>query len=64
MARKCDLCGRGSTKDASRSHSNIKTKKRQHVNLQSKHIGGSKLKVCTNCIKTIGKEQKHRAKKK
>jgi len=55
MARKCDLCGRGSTKDASRSHSNIKTIKRQHINLQSKKINGKKLKICTKCIKTIAK---------
>lgn len=64
MARKCDLCGRGATKDASRSHSNIQTKRRQYINLQTKQIGGSKLQVCTKCIKTIGKEQKHRVKKK
>jgi ribosomal protein L28 len=57
MARKCDLCGRGSTKDASRSHSNIQTKRRQHINLQTKRIEGGKLKLCTNCIKTIGKVQ-------
>ena len=53
MARKCDLCGRGSTKDASRSHSNIKTLRRQHINLQAKTINGTKLKVCTKCIKTM-----------
>lgn len=53
MAKVCDLCGRGSTKDASRSHSNIKTIKRQHINLQVKTIDGKKLHVCTKCIKTI-----------
>jgi len=55
MAKKCDLCGRGSTKDANRSHSNIKTTKRQHVNLQSKKIDGKKLKICTKCLKTMVK---------
>jgi len=55
MAKKCDVCGRGTTKDASRSHSNIKTLKRQHVNLQSKKIGGIKTKVCAKCIKTMNK---------
>jgi len=55
MAKRCDTCGRGSTKGASRSHSNIKTLKRQHINLQSKKIEGQKLKVCTSCIKTIAK---------
>ena len=53
MAKRCDLCDRGSTKDASRSHSNIKTLKRQHVNLQSKKIDGIKKKVCTKCMKTM-----------
>jgi ribosomal protein L28 len=55
MARRCDLCGRGSTKDASRSHSNIKTTKRQHINLQSKKVDGKRIKVCTSCIKTLAK---------
>ncbi len=53
MARKCDLCGRGSTRDAARSHSNIKTLKRQHINLQAKTVNGVKLKVCTKCIKSL-----------
>ena len=55
MARRCDLCGRGSTKDASRSHSNIKTTKRQHINLQMKKVEGKRIKICTSCIKTLAK---------
>lgn len=55
MSRRCDLCGRGSTKDASRSHSNIKNIKRQHINLQSKKVDGKRIKVCTSCIKTLAK---------
>lgn len=55
MARKCDLCGRGSTKDATRSHSNIKTIKRQYINLQTKIIDGKKMKICTKCLKTMVK---------
>lgn len=58
MSKKCDACGRGSTKDASRSHSNIKTIKRQHVNLQTKKIIGGTIKICTKCIKTLDKEPK------
>jgi len=58
MARKCDLCGRGTTKDAQRSHSNIKTLQKQYVNLQSKKIDGKKMKVCTKCLKTRNKLQK------
>jgi ribosomal protein L28 len=55
MAKRCDLCGRGSKKGASRSHSNIKTIKRQHINLQTKKIDGKKMKVCTKCLKTMVK---------
>lgn len=55
MAKRCDICGRGSVKDASRSHSNIKTIKRQYINLQAKKIDGKTVKVCTKCIKTMGK---------
>jgi ribosomal protein L28 len=55
MAKRCDICGRGSQKDAARSHSNIKTIQRQYINLQTKKINGKKLKVCTKCIKTMVK---------
>lgn len=55
MAKKCDLCGRSATKGAKRSHSNIKTLKRQGINLQTKTIDGKKLKVCTKCLKTMVK---------
>jgi ribosomal protein L28 len=55
MARQCELCGRGSSKDASRSHSNIKTIKRQYINLQTKKIGDKKYKVCTSCLRTLAK---------
>lgn len=58
MAKRCDICGKGSTKGASRSHSNIKTLKRQNMNLQSKHIDGVKQRVCTGCIRTLKKNSK------
>lgn len=57
MAKKCEVCGRGSTKDASRSHSNIKTIKRQYINLQIKKINGKRLNVCAKCIKTMAKNK-------
>ncbi len=56
MAKQCDLCGRSSTKGMNRSHSNTKTHKRQNINLQTKSVPGSKLKVCTKCLKTIKKD--------
>ncbi len=55
MAKQCDVCGRSSTKGASRSHSNIRTHKRQNINLQSKHIEGGRIKICTKCLKTVSK---------
>lgn len=64
MAKKCDLCGRGATKGASRSHSKIKTLKRQNINLQSKTIDGLKMKVCSSCIRTMAKPARVKAKRK
>ena len=58
MGKTCDLCGRGSMKGASRSHSKIKKKKRQDINLQTKNIDGMKLKVCTSCLRTAAKDVK------
>ncbi|MFA6171086.1 MAG: L28 family ribosomal protein [Patescibacteria group bacterium] len=58
MAKTCDLCGRGTTRDASRSHSNIRTLKRQYINLQARKIDGKNLKVCTSCLKTRKKVKK------
>ncbi|PIZ93738.1 MAG: 50S ribosomal protein L28 [Candidatus Magasanikbacteria bacterium CG_4_9_14_0_2_um_filter_41_10] len=51
MARTCDICGKGSKKAASRSHSKIKTIRRQYPNLQK--VDGQK--VCTRCIRTTAK---------
>lgn len=55
MARICDRCGRGSNRANSRSHSNIATKREQHANLQNRTIGGTRMKVCTTCLKTMKK---------
>lgn len=51
MARLCDMCGRGSKRAAIRSHSNIKTLRRQKPNLQK---FGDK-RVCTRCVRTLKK---------
>ena len=55
MSKKCDICGREPQKSFSRSHSKIATKKRQFLNLQTKKIGGKKLKICTRCLRTLKK---------
>ncbi|MBN1326196.1 50S ribosomal protein L28 [Candidatus Falkowbacteria bacterium] len=52
MAKVCEICGRGPAKGASRSHSNIQTKKWRHINLQSKNINGKKVRICSSCLKT------------
>ena len=51
MARTCERCDKGSKKAASRSHSKIKTLRRQHANVQKVH--GEYL--CTSCIRTMSK---------
>jgi ribosomal protein L28 len=63
MAQKCDICQRGSTKGARRSHSKVKTLKRQHINLQSRKIGDVKIKVCTSCLRTLTKNERAETKK-
>lgn len=52
MAQRCAVCGRGATKGASRSHSNIKTLKRQKINLQTAKVDDKYEKVCVKCLKT------------
>ena len=58
MAKQCDICQRSATKGASRSHSNIKTLRRQGINLQSCKIDCGTIKVCTSCLKTAKKMEK------
>lgn len=50
-------------KGASRSHSKVKTLKRQHINLQSRKVGDVKIKVCTSCLRTLTKKERAEAKK-
>jgi len=57
MAR-CDICGRGDKSGHSRSHSNIATKRKFKINLQSKKMDGQKKNVCTKCLKTMNKTDK------
>lgn len=62
MSRRCDYCRRGSTKGASRSHSKVKTLKRQHINLQTRNIEGFKIKICTACLRTLSKDDRMKEK--
>jgi len=56
MATVCDICKRGSLKGHKVSHSNIKTIRRQRLNLQTKTIDGKKMKVCAKCLRTLRKK--------
>lgn len=38
-----------------RSHSNIATKKKQHLNLQTVLKGGTRVKACSSCIRNESK---------
>ena len=55
MSRTCEICGRGPTRSATRSHSNIQTKKWNYINLQSKKIDNKRINICTKCLKTRAK---------
>ncbi len=54
MSRICSTCGKTAIKAANRSHSKVKTLRRQKPNLQK--VGGKM--VCTRCIKTTAKKNK------
>lgn len=53
----CAICQRDSLKANWKSHSNIKTIRRQKLNLQSKKIDGKKMMVCTSCLKNLVKQK-------
>ncbi|MBU1131637.1 50S ribosomal protein L28 [Patescibacteria group bacterium] len=55
MSKICEICQRGPRASVSRSHSNVATKTRQLINLQSKKIDGKRISICTKCIKTMSK---------
>lgn len=55
MSRVCDLCGRGSQTGNKVSHSQVKTRRKYSINLQTKKVDGKFRSVCTKCIKTMAK---------
>jgi ribosomal protein L28 len=58
MSRRCEMCERKSLTGNNRSHAMNATKRKQHLNLQSRTVGDQKIKICTSCIKTLAKESK------
>jgi large subunit ribosomal protein L28 len=59
MAQRCDVCGKGPLYGHAVSHSKRATNRRFMPNLSKRtivHEGRKqKLKVCTNCLRTINK---------
>ena len=60
MSKTCQVCGRGSGTGNRRSHSNIATKRRFHINLQWRVLDGARIRLCTRCLRT---RTKHAAEK-
>ncbi|MDO8583892.1 MAG: 50S ribosomal protein L28, partial [bacterium] len=55
MSRTCALTGKRANFGHSRSHSNIATKRRQNVNLQTVRINGKRIRISTRALRTIKK---------
>lgn len=53
----CEVCVRTPLKGNQKSHSNIKTIRRQKINLQTKRIDGKKTTICTSCLKSVNKQK-------
>lgn len=60
----CDICKRQPLKANWKSHSQVKTIRRQKLNLQSKKIDGKKISICTSCLKNLVKSHDKASKKK
>ena len=62
MSKVCDLCGKKKSVGNNVSHSNRKTKRVFKPNIQPLTLIGvnenKKLKVCSKCIKTLGKKSR------
>lgn len=58
MSRICQLSGKSPIFGNSRSHSNIATKRRQNVNLQTIRINGQRIRVAARTLRTIKKMAK------
>lgn len=58
MSRVCELTGRGTSTGNARSHSNIASRRKFKINLQTKRVGGMKLNLSTRAIRTLAKVAK------
>ncbi|MHB8763086.1 MAG: 50S ribosomal protein L28 [Deferrisomatales bacterium] len=61
MARRCEMCGKGSGRGNHVSHANNKTKRILYPNLQTVRAavagGNRRVRVCTRCLRS-GKVEK------
>ena len=55
MSRICLLSGKRANIANNRSHSNVATKKTQGVNLQTRRINGTKIRLSSHALKTLKK---------
>ncbi len=56
--RSCAICSRGTQVMQKKSHSQVKHKTHQKVNVQAKKIEGETILICSKCLKTINKLEK------
>lgn len=56
--RSCDLCARGTGVMQKHSHSQVKHKTHQKINVQTKRMDGGSVRLCSKCLKTISKIEK------
>ena len=56
--RSCDLCARGTGVMQKHSHSQVKHKTHQKINVQTKRMDGGSIRLCSKCLKTISKIEK------
>lgn len=59
MSRTCQLTGRRTATGNSRSHSNIASRRKFKVNVQTKRLGGMKVRVSTKALRTLAKVTKN-----
>ncbi len=55
--KKCDICGKGTQTMVKRTHSNKANKTTKKANIQTRKVGGKKIKICAKCLRTIKKNQ-------
>lgn len=55
MSRICQLTGKSANFGQTRSHSNIASKHRQNVNLQTVSINGTRVRVAARTLRTLKK---------